>query len=126
MRLNFRTESDNQEEEKSAGFGKGDTASLKEKRLEKKSKKGKSKNGHEEIDSEKYGEFLTAEKMLKKKLNEVLQEGIMDSVLPYLLPKQEQQQQFSILQPPIKKFLLSGGKYHVDIDSLHFFIVLIV
>lgn len=29
-------------------------------------------------------------KILKKKLNDVLQEGILDSVLPYLLPKQVQ------------------------------------
>ena len=53
------------------------------------------------------GQGRTAEKLLKKKLNEVLQEGILDSVLPYLLPKQQQQ---SGSQPPIKKLLASNGR----------------
>lgn len=52
------------------------------------------------------GQGRTAEKLLKKKLNEVLQEGILDSVLPYLLPKQQQ----SGSQPPIKKLLASSGR----------------
>ncbi|KAL0266966.1 UNVERIFIED_CONTAM: hypothetical protein PYX00_009364 [Menopon gallinae] len=101
------SESDDLDDEdgKSTSFESGDAGSLRERKLEKKSKKKRNKNGSDGNESEKAGEGATA-KLLKKKLSEVLQEGIMDSVLPYLLPKQEHQ--FNLLQPPIKKFLLSG------------------
>lgn len=64
-------------------------------------------NENETSRSDGTGQGRTAEKLLKKKLNEVLQEGILDSVLPYLLPKQQQQ---SSSQPPIKKLLASSGR----------------
>lgn len=50
-------------------------------------------------------------KLLKKKLNEVLHEGIFDSILPYLLPKQHLLQENSY--SAAKKLSNSNGNVRI-------------
>lgn len=49
--------------------------------------------------------------LLKKKLNDVIQEGILDSILPYLLPKQQIGQENSHVVP--KKVLNVNGNWNI-------------